>query len=589
MLVRASGAIGLGGVLLAACLVADLSAQCVAPPADMLAWYPFDTTEGPVVPELLFAHPGQFAFSPDSTDGIVDGAMLLNDGSDLFERVLVPDHPDLDPGTGDFSVDAWIRVDELSFSGNNSSIVTKMRSDEGPGLSCTSPPLQPGYDFGVLPVGTTDFRLYLLLWDLSSATVSEYFSTTTIPVGAWAHVAVTVDRDTAVRFYVDGALTDTIPLDPAFVADLQSDYPLTIGGYVCNQLLLQYSYFNGAIDELEIFRRVVGQAELAAIVAAGPDGKCKSPCVGPPTSMQAWYTFDEVTGSVSHDYFGEHHGQHEGAPQPAPGVVAGALDLNQPAAFERVLVPDHPDLDFGLDDFTLDAWIYPATPTGVSSWTSGSIAMKLRDPLELICGTSALQPGYDFGVLLHDAGHVRLYLLLWEVGPTVTLFESTLPIPRDAWSHVAVRVERDVSVGFFVDGVPVDQFPLGVGSSAPLENDYPLIIGGASCQTVTINYAQFVGRIDELELFRRALAPEEILGVYASGPGGKCRTDCNGNGVDDAVDLATGTSVDRFGALVTLSDGTTTFGPNGIPDECDTQYVRRILEEETGEVTFRPN
>ena len=44
--------------------------------------------------------------------------------------------------------------------------------------------------------------------------------------------------------------------------------------------------------------------------------------------------------------------------------------------------------------------------------------------------------------------------------------------------------------------------------------------------------------MDEIEIFNRALAPEEIQAIFDAGSAGKCKPpDCNDNGVPDEWDL----------------------------------------------------
>ena len=60
-----------------------------------------------------------------------------------------------------------------------------------------------------------------------------------------------------------------------------------------------YGFFDGLIDEVEIFNSVLTASEIAAIYNAGSTGKCRS-CAPPPSGLVAWW---QAEGDVR-DFFG---------------------------------------------------------------------------------------------------------------------------------------------------------------------------------------------------------------------------------------------------------------------------------------------
>jgi hypothetical protein len=86
--------------------------------------------------------------------------------------------------------------------------------------------------------------------------------------GPWYHVAVTVQRNPGrVVFYLNGGQVGSY--SPA-IGPVVNNLPLWIGGtrLAGNKLEL-------AIDELELFNRVVTPAEIQQIFSAGAAGKCR--------------------------------------------------------------------------------------------------------------------------------------------------------------------------------------------------------------------------------------------------------------------------------------------------------------------------
>jgi hypothetical protein len=98
--------------------------------------------------------------------------------------------------------------------------------------------------------------------------------------GNWHLVAVTVNRDVVpavLKLYVDGVERSSNPAPQLGSSDIDTGrYPLRIGVFGCTGDECQNTDpFPGQIDEVEIFNRVLTPTEVAAIYAAGQEGKCR--------------------------------------------------------------------------------------------------------------------------------------------------------------------------------------------------------------------------------------------------------------------------------------------------------------------------
>lgn len=93
------------------------------------------------------------------------------------------------------------------------------------------------------------------------------FSQRRVETGTWYHLAV-VKTSSAFSIYVDGVLEDTRTPVPDFV-DTDS-IPLLLGSNAT-----EAAYFDGALDEVEIYGRALSDSEIALLSKTGPPGLCK--------------------------------------------------------------------------------------------------------------------------------------------------------------------------------------------------------------------------------------------------------------------------------------------------------------------------
>jgi len=231
------------------------------------------------------------------------------------------------------------------------------------------------------------------------------------------------------------------------------------------------------------------------------DGRCCG-CFDLPPDAEAWWPLDETAGTTASDIVNGHDGTYSGSglpPTPAPGKVAGSLSFN--GADDYVEAPDHPGLDFdATTDLTIDAWILT---------TSG-----LREPIVNKKVVPFNAPGYTFfvgsGVLGFEMAD----------GTATIVCNGGGGLNDGGWHFVAVTLDRDDPLGLklYIDALPPTTCnPTAVGS---MVNAEPFLIGARPSPLPGAMWWQ--GRLDEIEVFRRALTPTEIHEIFAAGGAGKC-------------------------------------------------------------------
>lgn len=225
-------------------------AVCANPPSDITAWWPFETPLDIVNGNVLTGY-GAGAVVP----AMVGNGILL-DGATAY--VEAPDNPTLNMGTGDFSVDAWIKT---TITADYQAIVDKRQE--------TSPGFFTGYSFfvdqntGHLGFQLGDLGVNFTVW-----------SATNVADGAWHHVAATVTRGSATGLvlYVDGTAVATFS-GAVVTGNIDNTGTLRIGRNLDNTLGIN-AFFNGMIDEVELFKRALAADEVKGIYEASSLGKC---------------------------------------------------------------------------------------------------------------------------------------------------------------------------------------------------------------------------------------------------------------------------------------------------------------------------
>ena len=215
------------------------AAVCVAPPTDLLAWFP---AEGDASDAEFGIH-GSALTGAGFAAGKVNQGFTFDGASAVVE---VPDDPAWAFGANAFTVQTWVRFDAISGSD------VLVGQSEGSG------------NLNKWLFWLKNGRLEFHLNGTASANITSD-ATFAPTLGRWYHVAVTRSGNTY-RFYVDGAQNGGDRLDANAVPDVNA--PLTFGKAEA------FNALNGMLDEVQIFSRALSGAEVASVYGASLEGLC---------------------------------------------------------------------------------------------------------------------------------------------------------------------------------------------------------------------------------------------------------------------------------------------------------------------------
>ena len=295
----------------------------------------------------------------------------------------------------------------------------------------------------------------------------------------WHHLAVSKVGNTVV-FYVDGVAYPVAAYDPGFTFSENA----FIGG------LGSFYTFYGTVDEVSVYSRPLATNEIQAIYNAGNAGKCgsvvPSSCTAVPSGLVSWWRGE--TNAL--DQAGTNNGTLAGNTTYGAGRVGEAFVFDGNG--DGVLVGNPASLQ--LQNFTIETWIQRGSSSVVSYGTYGD---------GLIFGY-----GYGgYGLYIDHNGIPGLGKLgISGVNPSATIGDTNL-------HHLAVTKSGSMVV-FYIDGVGY--------SAVAYDPGFSFSTIAAIGQRGDNLDNSFLGAIDEVSVFNRALLANEIQAIYTAGGNGKC-------------------------------------------------------------------
>ena len=285
---------------------ADVQAQiCKPAPAGLVSWWPLDETSGTQAADIIDGNPGTHIDGPTPTPGVVAGGLSF-DGVDDYVRI--PDAANLNPGTGDFTVDFWMKTSSQPTGGVGDNILSKR-----PICNVAS-----FWDIRLGGATGTDGRLRVELFEEGGANSNFNASTIKVNDGQWRHIAV-VREGPMSRLYIDGALDIS---STGGTTNISNDADILVGNGPCVGVD-GTTFFDGELDEIEYFNVALTADQVQAIYDAGSAGKCKpGPGTGP------------VISSVNNDF--------SSAGALSPGTHANLVGQNLSASPEECFSNDDP-------------------------------------------------------------------------------------------------------------------------------------------------------------------------------------------------------------------------------------------------------
>ena len=203
----------------------------------------------------------------------------------------------------------------------------------------------------------------------------------------------------------------------------------------------------------------------------------------PEDSLILYFSFDELDGknTIDHSKYGN-DGEMVGKPKHVEGKFGKALELNGES--DWVVVPHDETLTVD-ESVTVMAWINTPRHTGPAGAQWQGILAKSNNPRSYSFYTESASQCLHLSV---GGGSV-----------------CNKKVPLDEWVHVAAQVHEGTTHKYWVNGEPAGSF--GGKNPPPGKADTADVFVGKTHE----GNREFLGLIDEVRIWNRALTDDEIV------------------------------------------------------------------------------
>jgi len=219
---------------------------------NLAAYWPMDTFASNSTPDASgnghAATQATATLQPTTTPGMFAGALNFDNTDDYLSA---PDSAGLNVGTANFTVAAWVKpsgtTQDRVVNKWNGTIGWLMDINTGSGGAASA---------GFLRLKMSD-----------GTNTVDYFINASLVVGAWTHVAATIDRGThELKLYANGTQIGTTQSIAPLTGTLTTTAALGIGSIPSSL----GNYYGGALDEVRLYTAALTQTQVLTLVQPLP-------------------------------------------------------------------------------------------------------------------------------------------------------------------------------------------------------------------------------------------------------------------------------------------------------------------------------
>ena len=412
---------------------------------------------------------------------------------------------DVIPPSDDFSVALWFQTENSPTSVDESLFATIAETGTNDALLI----MEIERDGNVCSAGELRFGIR----DTNSGSGDNVCSSVAMQDSAWHSLVMTYDIDGDVVMYVDGVQSQStaVTANSNGTKDF-SEYPPYVGAQ--NFRGTPNESLNGSVDDVRIYDRALSADEVKRLYELGATTKVAQALTTNPAledGLVGHWTFDgpdvdwgSTTAEIKDRSDQGNHGDAQGGmtPQSATdGALGQALYVERDG--EKVAVPEDGEFDVASGtDFSVAAWI---RTSGTTSW---------QTIIDARGGSDAPDNGYLLGV---RSDGIK-FLIVDDEGlrHEDSVAPTTYNVQEGRWHHiVALYSDADTCMRTYADGQEQAlECNYNYGSITQNHTTNQIMIGG---EIGTGAWDSFLGSLDDVRIYNRALSAEEVKRLYELG------------------------------------------------------------------------
>ena len=310
---------------------------------------------------------------------------------------------------------------------------------------------------------------------------------TSFTVGAWTHL-VWVRDSSKLYLYKNGVLAGSVSAGGTVSLgdEMQIGQTSTDNGSLS---------FDGSIDDVRVYSRTLTSSEIKSLYRSTAGSKVNiSQNTKVTSGLVGLWSFDgpDMAGVTAYDRSGQgNHGTLTSGPTLVIGKLGQALSFDGTSSY--VAVSGTNGIPSGQSARTVSFWMYQNTRN------DGGSAV-----IDILKST-----GQSFTVTMTIIGSMYLFTDSVNVDNNITLTGSQIPSLK-AWHHVVFTFDGGSNWVYYLDGVNAKSGTFSV----TINTDSAGIHIGRRSSAASGFYD---GKLDDVRIYNRALAPAEVKLLYNSG------------------------------------------------------------------------
>ena len=273
---------------------------------------------------------------------------------------------------------------------------------------------------------------------------------------------------------------------------------------------------------------IVFVAVFALLGGVFPSSILGQSCEPPPNGLVAWYRGE---GNASDSSGSGNHGVM-GSAGTTPGHVGQAFHFT--AQNQSAVIPNHPSL-FPPSSLTIEGWVNP------NNYASCSGAYRIFHTVQTIV------TGY---VPFINCANGKLHGAIFDSAGIGEQVISNASVPTGTYTHFAMTWDGS-NLRIYLNGA--------------LDNTAATTIPSIGTNSIQLRIGNdqalgFLGQIDEVSLYNRALSGSEVLSIFNAGTAGKCAVPTAANVfIAGRVTTAAGVGIGGIRLSMTAAGGSVRF------------------------------